>query len=73
MAQHKVMMTLPPREVTRADAKFSVERDGKKFGTLEVSRGSVVWFPPYTQYGLKMGWGKFHQMMEENATRVEKR
>ena len=73
MAQHKVMMTLPPREVKRADAKFSVERDVRKYGTLEVSRGSIVWFPPYTQYGLKVSWEKFNQIMDENATRVEKR
>ncbi len=73
MAQHKVVMSLPPREIKRADATFAVERDGKKFGTLEVSNGSLVWFPPYTQYGLKMNWKKFHELMDENATRVEKR
>lgn len=42
MATHKVMMSMPPREVKRADAQFAVERDGKKFGTLEVSNGSLV-------------------------------
>ena len=73
MATHKVKMTLPPREIKRADATFSVERDGKKFGTLEISNGSIVWFPPYTQDGLKMSWKKFSELMEEHATRVEKR
>lgn len=73
MATHKVKMTLPPREIQRADASFAVERDGKKFGTLEISNGSIVWFPPYTQYGLKMSWKKFSEMMEDQATRVEKR
>lgn len=73
MATHKVTLTLPPREIRRADASFSVERDGKMYGTLEVSNGSLVWFPPYTQYGLKVGWKKFHDLMEEHATRVEKR
>ena len=73
MAKHKVVMTLPPREVKRADAQFAVEREGKKFGTLEVSNGSLVWFPPYTSHGLKMGWEKFSQLMVENAKRIEKR
>ncbi len=68
MATHKVKMTLPPREIKRADASFAVERDGKKFGTLEISNGSIVWFPPYTKHGLKMGWKKFNDLMEENAT-----
>jgi hypothetical protein len=73
MATHKVTMSLPPREIKRADATFAVERDGKKFGTLEVSNGSLVWFPPYTQHGLKISWKKFHDLMEQHATRVEKR
>lgn len=73
MAKHKVVMSLPPREIKRADASFAIERDGKKFGTLEISNGTLVWFPPYTKYGLKMGWEKFSELMEEHATRVESR
>jgi hypothetical protein len=70
---HKVTMTIPPREIRRADAVFVVERDGRMFGTLEVSQGSLVWFPPYTTFGCKVGWQKFHELMEEHATRIEKR
>lgn len=70
---HKVVMTLPPREIKRADAVFDVERDGKKFGTLEVSNGSLVWFPAHTTYGQKVAWKKFDELMEQHATRVEKR
>lgn len=73
MAKHKVVMSLPPREIKRADASFAVERDGKKFGTLEISNGTLVWFPPYTKHGLKMGWEKFSRLMDEHATRIEKR
>lgn len=73
MAKHRVMMSLPPRPISRADAKFEVERDGKMFGTLEISQGSIVWFAPYAKYGMKMSWQRFHQLMEEHATRTEVR
>ncbi len=73
MAQHKVTMTLPPRELNRADAVFAVARDGQKLGTLNVSNGAVVWFPRYTSYGLKMNWQQFDELMNNNATRFEKR
>ena len=73
MATHKVMMELPPREIKRADVSFRVRRDGKMFGTLEVSNGSVVWYPACTSYGQKTGWKKFHEMMEKSATRFEHR
>lgn len=73
MAKHKVLMTTPPREVKRADVSFQIERDGKLFGTLEISNGSVVWYPAGTTYGSKVGWRKFHEIMEDNATRFESR
>ena len=73
MAKHKVIMELPPREIKRADARFKVKRDGRLFGTLEISNGSLVWFPAGTTYGKKIRWEKFDHLMEENATRFETR
>lgn len=73
MAKHRVLMTLPPREIKRADASFQVIRDGRLFGTLEISNGSVVWYPTGTRHGHKMGWKKFHDLMEARATKIETR
>ena len=73
MAKHKVIMKIPPREIKRADASFVVHRDGKTYGTLEISNGSIVWFPANTKYGHKMGWEKFHEVMLDKATRFETR
>lgn len=73
MAKHRVVMELPARELNRADAVFAVQQDGRKLGTLHVSNGSLVWFPRSTQYGYKMGWAKFDELMRSDATRFEKR
>jgi hypothetical protein len=73
MAIHKVIMEIPPREIKRADAKFVVMRNGRTYGTLEISNGSIVWFPASTTYGYKLGWEKFHQLMRQEATRHEVR
>ena len=73
MAKHKVIMKLPPREIRRADAQFVVKRNGRTYGTLEISNGSLVWFPTNTTNGYKMGWEKFHRLMREEATRYEVR
>ena len=70
---HRVTVEMPPREIGKADVKFSVYDDDGKIGTLAISRGSVVWFPFGTKYGHKMRWAKFAQMMEEKATRFEER
>ena len=70
---HDVWFTVPQRDLGKADVEFYVKRDGKVVGTLNVSKGSVVWFPSGTSYGHKLGWGDFDLLMKGNAPRVEKR
>jgi hypothetical protein len=70
---HKVNVTLPSRDLGRADAIFDVKRSGKGLGALHVSRGSVVWFPVGTSWGHKMGWVEFGELMKDHGTRTEKR
>lgn len=65
MAKHDVQFEV--------DATFLVKRDGAVHGTLTVSNGSVVWFPKGTSYGCKVGWKKFDELMQEHATRAERR
>jgi hypothetical protein len=73
MAKHDVSFSLPRRSLGRSDVEFLIKRDGKVHGTLAISNGSLVWFPKGSSYGLKVGWAKFEKMMQESATRFEKR
>lgn len=73
MAKHDVSFSIPQRALGKADVEFLVKRDDAVLGTLAVSNGSVVWFPKGTTYGLKVGWKKFNDMMQEGATRFERR
>lgn len=73
MAKHDVNFEIPARPLGRADVQFAVKRDRKAMGTLTVSNGSIVWFPPRTSYGYKMGWQRFDELMKEHAKRMEKR
>ncbi len=40
---HKVRFSIPERELGKADIEFKVNREGARFGTLKISKGSVVW------------------------------
>lgn len=73
MAKHDVLFNIPQRSLGKADVEFLIKRNGIVLGTLAVSNGSLVWFPKKTSYGYKMDWDKFGKMMEDKATRVEKR
>ena len=70
---HDVNFSIPKRPLGKADVEFDVHRDGKKLGTLKISKGSLVWFPFGTKYGHKVGWKKFDEFMHEKATRFEVR
>ena len=73
MAAHEVDITLPKRELGRADAIFDVKADGVTLGALHVSRGAVVWFPSGTTYGYKISWEKFNELMQQQGSRTEAR
>ncbi|MEP7149714.1 MAG: hypothetical protein ABI857_12620 [Acidobacteriota bacterium] len=73
MAVHDVSFNIPQRSLGKADVEFVVRRDRSILGTLAVSNGSVVWFPKGTTYGLKMGWKRFDEMMQESAKKFERR
>jgi hypothetical protein len=73
MAVHDVDITLPTRELGRADAVFDVKADGVTLGALHISKGAVVWFPSGTTYGYKLGWGRFDELMREQGRRREAR
>lgn len=70
---HDVKFSIPKRTLGKSDVEFDVMKDGAKLGTLKVSKGSLVWFPSGTTYGHKIGWGKFHELMQTNAKRYEVR
>lgn len=69
---HNVKFSIPERELGKADIEFKIKKAGKLFGTLRVSKGSIVWLPKDTTYGHKIGWKKFDEIMQSQK-RSEKR
>lgn len=62
---HDVKFSIPKQELRKADIEFTIKKDGKTFGTMKVSKGSIVWFPKDKTYGHKIGWRDFHEFMEK--------
>jgi hypothetical protein len=67
--KHEVKFSIPERELGKADIEFHIKKDGQKFGTLKVSKGSVVWVPRDNTYGFRLGWKYFDEMMQQNGER----
>jgi hypothetical protein len=70
---HDVQFTIPTRKLGRADIQFEVSRGGSVLGRLDVSNGSLVWFPRYAQTGFKLGWTRFDRFMQQHAIESERR
>lgn len=50
MAEHSLEMRIPQWvEIQRKDLFVQVRRDGKLFGTLKISQGSIDWNPAGSQ------------------------
>ena len=69
---HNVTFSIPARDLGKADIEFFVKVNGSTLGKLDVSKGSLVWFPKDTQYGHKIGWSEFSKVMQDYP-RLEKR
>jgi hypothetical protein len=62
---HDVTFRVPPRTLGKSDVEFVVKRNGEKFGTLRISKGSPVWFPRNGAKRRKVGWRRFDASMED--------
>jgi len=68
LARKTVGLTLS-KEITigLSKAKFVVQDGRMKVGELQVSQGSIVWFPRFGKLGYKMNWEKFDNCMQEGC------
>ena len=64
---HDVTVKLPKQKLAGSEVEFQIKHDGEKFGTMTVSKGSVVWFPKGVASGYKLKWKKFDELMQAEA------
>lgn len=64
---HKVSVNFPEQNLTKQDITFDVRKDGKRFGTLLVSKGAIEWRPRSKQSNRKISWAAFDRMMRERG------
>ena len=69
MAQHKVEVGIPKRELGNSNIEFRVWKDEALLGTLKISKGAVVWTPANNEYSYKLDWSKLGELMEERGRR----
>ena len=66
MPTHDVYATLPNALMGKKDAFFDIYQDGKKLGTITISKGSIEWYPKNAKQPYKLTWSAFDKMIKEN-------
>lgn len=69
---HQVVFDLPTKDLGKADVHFLVKRNRVVLGKLEVSRGSIVWYPKGSKYGHKIRWRQLDALAADYP-KVERR
>jgi hypothetical protein len=72
MANDITMKLKSPIEVKNRDFEIVAHKDGKKLGTMLISKGNVEWVPAGNSRNKKrLGWAKFAELMAEYGRDVK--
>lgn len=67
-------LTLPKNlTIGMSDACFRVKDDDGMIGELQVSKGSLVWFPRDAKKGYRLPWWRFNDLACEYGRQCESR
>lgn len=68
---HEVSIQLNTKLVQHKDVEIEVKSDGKRLGTMLVSKGNIEWLPAGNHVNkYRLSWAKFAELMEENGKNV---
>jgi len=70
MPTHDIDVTIPAQTVLNKDMEICVHADGKLFGRVRVSRGSIDWVPANSPIPRRLSWERFAGLMEEQGRKV---
>ena len=61
-------------QIKSKDVIFTIRDDNDvKFGEIRISQGGIVWRGRSEQWGRKIGWKRFNDLMDDEGYRREKR
>jgi|AntAceMinimDraft_12_1070368.scaffolds.fasta_scaffold82585_2 hypothetical protein len=73
MPKHEVVISNPNKSVLASDVEFVIKSDGKKLGTLLLSKGNVEWRPArHSATKHRHSWENFAKIMTEGKIQKAK-
>ena len=72
MAKHSLKLNLPSTEIANSDVIIDVFQDGKKHGTLKISKGAIDWHPKNANSPISLNWTQFDKIIKNYDLDVAK-
>jgi hypothetical protein len=73
MAKHEITMQFPSHEVVNSDVTIKVKSDNVLLGRIEISKGSIDWWPANNfKNHYRLTWESFQRLLEENGRQVKR-
>jgi len=67
MATHNVKFIIPERNLVNEDARFVINRNGKKLREIRISKGSFDYYPSNSRIPIKLRWLQLDKLIREQA------
>ncbi|MBU3068537.1 hypothetical protein KOI40_01835 [Aestuariicella sp. G3-2] len=60
-------------EIKNSDMEVIIKKNGKKLGTVLISKGNIEWLPAGNSVNkFRLGWGRFAEFMSEAGRKVKR-
>jgi len=66
MPKHSLKLSLPSTEIANSDVIIDVHQDGKKHGTIKISKGGVDWQPKNVANSISLNWTQFDKIIRDS-------
>jgi hypothetical protein len=73
MPAHEINVTFPAQTIKNKDMEVVITSDGRRFGRVRISKGSIDWVPANSDLTRRLSWERFAQLMDENGRQIRAR
>ena len=64
MASHDLKIRIPSKDLYGKDVEIDIRSNGRRLGTLHISKGTLDWTPANAHRATKVGWESFAKLMD---------
>lgn len=69
---HEVTLNMNSKFVLHKDVEVEIKTDGKKLGTVLISKGNIEWLPSGNSVNkCRLSWSRFAEVMQNEGRQVK--